>query len=70
MKDLTQIVHHPRVNEQGYASLTVPTHRASTIVFNSAEEYASRKDRGYDGYSYGLPSTPTTKALEAQLTSL
>ena len=32
MHDLTRCVHHPAVNEEGYASLAVPTHRASTIV--------------------------------------
>ena len=32
MHDATRTVHHPAVNEDGYASLTVPTHRASTIA--------------------------------------
>ncbi|WP_088184241.1 trans-sulfuration enzyme family protein [Sphingobium sp. Z007] len=70
MKDLTQVVHHPQVNEQGFASLAVPVYRASTIIFDSAQAYADRKDRGPDGYSYGLHGTPTTKMLEAQLSAL
>jgi cystathionine beta-lyase len=70
MKDLTQVVHHPKVSHEGFASLTVPTYRASTIVFDDAEAYANRKYRGPDGYTYGLHGTPTTKTLEAQLTAL
>jgi cystathionine beta-lyase len=70
MHDLTRCVHHPAVDEQGYASLAVPTHRASTIVYPDAASFAARKDRGFDGYTYGLHGTPTTRTLEAQLTAL
>lgn len=70
MHDLTLCVHHPAVNEEGYASLAVPTYRASTIVYEDAESFAKRKYRGPDGYSYGLHGTPTTRRLEAQLTQL
>ncbi|AOG04675.1 cystathionine beta-lyase [Bosea sp. RAC05] len=70
MHDSTRCVHHPAVNEEGYASLAVPTHRASTIVYKDAASFAARKDRGFDGYTYGLHGTPTTRTLEAQLTAL
>lgn len=70
MQDLTRCVHHPIVSEEGYASLTVPTHRASTIVFADARAYAHRKHRGPDGYTYGLHGTPTTRVLQAQLSAL
>lgn len=70
MKDLSRVVHHPEVSHEGFASLTVPTYRASTIVFADAEAYSNRKHRGPDGYTYGLHGTPTTKTLEAQLTAL
>ncbi|HEV2554606.1 MAG TPA: cystathionine beta-lyase [Bosea sp. (in: a-proteobacteria)] len=70
MQDLTRCVHHPAVNEEGYASLAVPTHRASTIVYKDAASFAARKYRGFDGYTYGLHGTPTTRTLEAQLTAL
>lgn len=70
MHDLTRCVHHPVVNEEGYASLAVPTHRASTIVYKDAASFAARKYRGFDGYTYGLHGTPTTRTLEAQLTAL
>jgi cystathionine beta-lyase len=70
MHDATRTVHHPSVNEDGYASLTVPTHRASTIVYPDAASFFARKHRGFDGYTYGLHGTPTTRTLEAQLTAL
>ena len=70
MHDATRSVHHPAVNEEGYASLTVPTHRASTIVYPDAASFFARKHRGFDGYTYGLHGTPTTRTLEAQLTAL
>lgn len=70
MHDLTLCVHHPAVSHEGFASLAVPTHRASTIVYENAESFARRKQRGPDGYSYGLQGTPTTRTLEAQITAL
>lgn len=70
MHDLTRCVHHPAVNTEGYASLAVATHRASTIVYPDAETFSQRKYRGFDGYTYGLHGTPTTRTLEAQLSEL
>lgn len=70
MRDLTQCVHHPAVSHEGFATLAVPTYRASTIVYPDAESFSQRKHRGPDGYSYGLHGTPTTRTLEAQLTRL
>jgi cystathionine beta-lyase len=70
MHDLTRCVHHPAVNADGYASLAVATHRASTIIYPDAETFAQRKYRGFDGYTYGLHGTPTTRTLEAQLSEL
>lgn len=70
MHDLTRCVHHPAVSEEGYASLAVPTHRASTIVYKDAASFSARKYRGFDGYTYGLHGTPTTRTLEAQLSAL
>lgn len=70
MRDQTLCVHYPAVSHEGFASLAVPTYRASTIVYEDAESFAQRKYRGPDGYSYGLHGTPTTRTLEAQLTQL
>ena len=70
MRDLSRLVVQLPYSTDGYASLSVPTHRASTIVFRTAEEYAKRGERGPDGYLYGLHGTPTTRALQARLTAL
>lgn len=70
MRDLTQCVHHPAVSHEGFATLAVPTYRASTIVYDDAETFAARSSGGFDGYTYGLHGTPTTRTLEAQLTAL
>lgn len=70
MNDLTQCVLTPAVPVEGYDPLGVGVHRASTIVFKNAAAYASRGDRGHQGYSYGLYGTPTTRTLEAKLSAL
>lgn len=70
MHDMTRCVVKPDVREEGFASLTTPVHRASTIVFDTAEAFSSRGERGLDGYSYGLHGTPTTRALEARINAL
>lgn len=70
MRDQSKLVAHLPYSTDGFASLSVPTHRASTIVFKNAEEYAKRSTRGPDGYTYGLHGTPTTRALQSRLSAL
>jgi cystathionine beta-lyase len=70
MHDLTRCVQHPEVSHEGFRSLTVPTYRASTITYTDGESFAARSRRGFDGYTYGLHGTPTTRTLEAQMTAL
>ncbi|WP_420413036.1 trans-sulfuration enzyme family protein [Roseibium sp.] len=70
MRDATHCTIHPAVDLTEFSSLTVPTYRASTIVFEDAEAYATRGERDLDSYMYGLYGTPTTKTLEAQITKL
>lgn len=70
MRDQTLCVRRPSVSHEGFESLSMPTFRASTIVFPDARAYAERKHRGPDGYTYGLHGTPTTRTLEAVLTEL
>ena len=70
MNDLTQCVLTPAIPTEGFDPLGVGVYRASTIVFKDAAAYASRGDRGHEGYSYGLYGTPTTRTLEAKLTTL
>ena len=55
---------------EGFASLAVPTYRASTIPFPDAAAYAGRLERGDDSYVYGLYGTPTARTLEKQLAAL
>ncbi len=70
MSDLTECVLTPKVPTAGFDPLGVSVHRASTIAFKDAAAYASRGERGHEGYSYGLYGTPTTRTLEAKLTAL
>lgn len=70
MRDRTLCVKRPEISHEGFASLAIPTYRASTIVFDNAEAYASRSKRGPDGYTYGLHGTPTSRTLEASITAL
>lgn len=70
LDDRTVCVHHPRPSLDGFASFAVPVYRASTIVFPDARSYRERGQRSPDGYSYGLTGTPTSRALEAQLSLL
>ena len=61
-----QIPHHERVDES-FEALSIPVHRASTLVFQSTRDFLNRKSRLYDGYSYGLYGTPTTRELERRI---
>jgi cystathionine beta-lyase len=70
MRDATRCVHHPSVPLDSYASLAVPTFRASTIVYPDSASFANRARRGFDGYTYGLAGTPTTRTLEMQIANL
>ena len=53
-----------------YASLSPGVWRGSTVVFDSFEDFVSRKSRQPDGYSYGITGTPTARALERQIAEL
>src|SRR5213075_925128 len=70
MHDFTRCVRHPEISHDGYASLAVPTHRASTIVYHDARSFTDRWQDGFEGYPYGLHGTPTTRTLEAQISEL
>ncbi|MES0139225.1 aminotransferase class I/II-fold pyridoxal phosphate-dependent enzyme [Mesorhizobium sp. M0016] len=70
MNDFTEVVLTPKVRNEGFDPLGTAVHRASTIVFENAEAYANRAQRGPEGYSYGLYGTPTTRTLEQKLTKL
>jgi cystathionine beta-lyase len=57
-------------NRQPFKSLSPAVHRASTIVFDTLEDFVGRKSRQPDGYSYGVTGTPTHRELEAKIASL
>lgn len=69
MHDETKCLKVPVANG-AFASLSVPVHRASTIVFDSVEAYQNRRSAIYDGYSYGLYGTPTTRTLENAIAAI
>lgn len=62
----------PRDADDGpaFRSLATPLHRASTVVFDDLDSFENRASRLYDGFSYGLYGTPTTRALEARIAEL
>ena len=53
-----------------FRSLAPAVHRGATVVFGSMAEYGTRRDRFYDGYSYGLYGTPTSRELERRIAML
>ena len=57
-------------NGQPFASLAVPVWRGSTVVFDNFEDFANRKSRQPDGYSYGLTGNPTSRELERRIARL
>ena len=70
MHDDTLCLPLRRASDEGFDSLGVPIHRASTITFPTVESYQNRREAIYDGYSYGLYGTPTTRALEIRVSEL
>jgi cystathionine beta-lyase len=53
-----------------FNALNVPVYRASTIVFDDTASFLARKSQLFDGYSYGLYGTPTTRSLESAVAAI
>ena len=71
MKDLTtQLIHHPYQPPVGFQAVTVPVHRASTVIFPNVAALRQRDWKHKTGYTYGLAGTPTTFTLEARIATL
>ena len=71
MKDLTtQLIHHPYQPPAGFQAVTVPVHRASTVIFPNVAALRQRDWTHQTGYTYGLAGTPTTFTLEARIATL
>lgn len=65
-----QLIHHAYRAPEGFESLQVPVHKASTVVFADVAALRSRDWRRKDGYTYGLHGTPTTFVLEERIAAL
>lgn len=59
---------HPA--EKRFRSLSPAVWRASTVLFDSIGDFTRRKDQLYDGYSYGVTGTPTSRELERRVAAL
>ena len=53
-----------------FAALAMPVWRASTVVFDSLDDFVNRKSRLPDGYTYGTSGTPTHRELEQAIAAL
>lgn len=60
----------PEAPNDQFRSLSPAVWRASTVLFDTVADFTSRKDRLFDGYTYGVTGTPTTRALEERVAAL
>lgn len=70
MHDETLNLKAAGADPTGFDSLVIPVHRASTVVFPTVAAYQRRREAIYDGFSYGLYGTPTSRALEIRVALL
>lgn len=66
----TALIHHPYQPPAGFEAITVPVHKASTVIFPNVQALRSRDWTHQSGYSYGLAGTPTSFVLEERLATL
>jgi cystathionine beta-lyase len=65
----TRLIHSATQPPSGFRSLTTPTYRASTTVFDTlADAYQSWRPGG--PYTYGIYGTPTTLKLAARIAEI
>jgi cysteine-S-conjugate beta-lyase len=70
LKPATAALQRPAKNERAFQGLAVPVVRASTVVFPDAAAFDARYAEFYDGFTYGLYGTPTSRTLEEQLSRM
>ena len=70
LRQSTELIHHPYQAPAGFAAMTVPVHKASTVFFESIAQMRATDWRVGQPYSYGLHGTPTTYTLEARIATL
>lgn len=56
--------------QEPFRSLSPAVARASTVVFDSLDDFVQRKKRQPDGFSYGVTGTPTARLLEQRIAAL
>lgn len=66
----TSHVHAPKRSNEPFQALVMPVERASTVIFTDLEAFEQRAERLYDGFSYGLYGTPTSRQLEDHIAAL
>ena len=66
----TKLLQSGSPSSKAAGLLNPPVHHASTIVYDTVEEYIGRHSRLYDGVIYGLYGTETTFALAAAIAEL
>ena len=66
----TRLVHSSSPSAGAAGLLNPPVHRASTILYETVEDYIGRHSRLYDGVIYGLYGTETTLALADAIAAL
>jgi cystathionine beta-lyase len=66
----TRLVHVARDPARDGGAVNPPVHRASTIIFPSLRDFATRAERRYTSYSYGLQGTLTSIALAEAVADL
>lgn len=66
----TSHIHAPARSREPFASVAMPVERASTVVFDELDAFQRRGERLYDGFSYGLYGTPTSRRLEDHIAEL
>jgi cysteine-S-conjugate beta-lyase len=66
----TRLVHASSPSARSAGLLNPPVHRASTILYDSVEDYVARHSRLYDDVIYGLYGTETSFALAAAVAEL
>ena len=56
--------------QRAFGSLSPAVWRASTVVFDTLQDFVDRKHRQPDGFSYGVTGTPTSRMLEDRVAQL
>jgi cysteine-S-conjugate beta-lyase len=67
LRPATVTLQAAKSGDRAFQGLSVPIVRASTVVFKDAAAFDGRYAEFYDGFTYGLFGTPTSRALEEQL---